>query len=76
MVDWRVFHVHLNNEIPRVGSGERLVEADVGTKWVRVRRHTRYAKTAHTSRLRRSAWDALNPVLVDVLPEVPDGPES
>lgn len=68
MSSWRVFNVTLKDEIPRVGSGERLVEAEVGTKWVRVRKHTRYAETAHTSRLRRASWDALNPQ------EVPDEP--
>lgn len=73
---WKVFRVHLNDEIPRVGSGERLVEADVGRKWVRVRRHSRFADTAHSSRLGVNAWEALKPVPVDVLLEVPNGSQS
>ena len=67
MPDWRVFHVHLNDEIPRVGSGERHVEADVGKKWVYVRRHTNYAGKGglRKSRLTVAHWNALNPVLME-----------
>lgn len=62
MPNWKVFQVHLNDDIPRVGSGKRTVEADIGRKWVYVRRWTRYSgKALRKSRLTVHAWNALNP---------------
>ena len=58
-MNWRVFKVHLNDEIPLVGAGQRLVEAQVGHKWVYVRRHP--ARINRKSRIRRALWDALEP---------------
>lgn len=56
---WKLFRVHLQDEIPGIGQGERLVEAQVGRKWAYVRRHPVRMNRKH--RVRLATWQALNP---------------
>ena len=49
------FSVHLQDEIPKIGSGRRILSARVGRKWVYVR------DLYHKARVKRSLWDSLNP---------------
>jgi len=44
----------LKDELPRIGSGRRIVDAEVGHVWVTVR-----GKVRGVQRIRRSEWDEL-----------------
>lgn len=50
------YSIHLADEAPRLGSGERVVIAQVGRVWVYA---TREIGTMNRARIRRSVWDAL-----------------
>jgi hypothetical protein len=54
---WPLFEVKLLDEVPRIGSGQRVVEAEIGRKWVRVRKHPDQL----ASRISLAVWSALNP---------------
>tara|TARA_R100001377_G_C3182985_1_gene107402 strand:+ start:235 stop:456 length:222 start_codon:yes stop_codon:yes gene_type:complete len=52
------FNVHINDDLwPQVATGHRIVEAEIGYKWVRVREALAWA--TNRKRVRRSVWDAL-----------------
>ena len=52
------FTVHLMDEMPAIGSGQRTVFARVGRKWVRVQSEC----GRHRVRLRRPTWERLGAV--------------
>lgn len=52
---WKNYCIVLKDEMPRIGSGYRPVEAKVGYKWVRVR--SRLGGPA--TRIRRAVWDTI-----------------
>ena len=54
MADYKGW-VHLEDELPRIGSGLRLVEGQVGRKWVRLRSATS-PTTTDRSRIHISIW--------------------
>ena len=58
---WAVFDVHLDNELPTIGSGRRAVVASVGRKWVRARAQM-WATEHQSVRIQKSVWDLTNPV--------------
>lgn len=49
------FVVHLQDEIPKIGSGRRIVTARIGRKWVYVK--DKY----HSAKVKRSLWESLGP---------------
>ena len=53
--NWELYHLHLADELPRIGSGHRLVYANVGRKWVRVRARNGEGRC----RVLRSLWNVL-----------------
>lgn len=55
------YEVHLMDEAPALGSGQRIVVALVGHKWVRARNEV---GSPNFTRLRRTVWDDLKPRLV------------
>ena len=58
--EWKLYRLHLADELPRIGSGHRLAYATIGRKWVRVR--TRHGEGR--CRVLRSLWNALGAELV------------
>ena len=51
--------LHLNDEVPRLGSGRRRIAiVQLGWKWVKVRKPSQ----DHTIRIPRKTWDALKQV--------------
>ena len=55
----RFVWLHLNDEVPRLGSGRRRVEImRLGWKWVKVRKPSQ----DHTIRIKRNTWDNLKQV--------------
>jgi hypothetical protein len=65
-----IFSVHVNNELPKIGSGHRHVEVlTMGYKWVKVRTYLGSprkvdARLLQTHRIRRSVWDSINKMQV------------
>jgi hypothetical protein len=64
--EWKLFHIHLQDEIPGIGQGQRRVEAQVGTKWVFVRRyygtdHVNHSKARRKHKVRLALWQSINP---------------
>ncbi len=55
------YEITLCDEAPALGSGQRVVLAIVGTKWVRAKNEV---GERSFSRLRRDVWDALAPRLI------------
>jgi hypothetical protein len=49
------YTVHLNGEVPVLGSGRRVVEAEVGYKWVRVWKPGK----ERAKKIRRNVWDLI-----------------
>lgn len=47
----------LQDEIPKLGSGVRLVHAKVGYKWVYIKREYK-----NRIKIKKALWDSLNPV--------------
>ena len=55
----RFVWLHLDGEVPRLGSGRRRVEiVRLGWKWVKVRKPSQ----DHTIRIKRNTWDNLKQV--------------
>lgn len=53
-----VFNVHLNNEMPRIGSGFRIVEiVSYGWKWVKVKTIHTDERLVFKQRVSRKVWD-------------------
>lgn len=55
---WKKYKVHLMDEMPRIGSGQRIVEARVGRKWVHVRFGKKRARTT------RNRWNELGALAI------------
>lgn len=59
-MEWKTYIVRLMDEIPRLGSGERVVDVKVGRKWVYIKRHTAVGPYADQRfRLTVNQWTAL-----------------
>ena len=55
-----VFDVHLDNEMPRIGSGFRIVEiVSYGWKWVKVKTIHPDERLVFKQRVSRKVWDKL-----------------
>lgn len=56
--EWTAFEVGLQDELPTIGCGYRVVFARVGRVWVRV-----YSQCGHhRARVRRTKWERLGPI--------------
>ncbi len=55
-----IIHLHLDNQMPRIGSGFRVVEiVSYGWKWVRVKTMHHDERLVSRQRVSRKTWDKL-----------------
>jgi len=54
---WKNYRIHAKDEVTRVGSGHRVVLAQVGRKWVRVK--SRVDPAARAQRIPVRVWDCI-----------------
>lgn len=60
-MDRKRVRVLLHDEAPRIGSGWRIVEVEVGRKWVRLK-----VPGGARTRLRRSIWEPIGAGAVEL----------
>ena len=59
----KYFDVYVWDQLwPRVATGNRTVEAQIGHKWVRVREAATIPYNTQRKRIRRSIWNAMKPI--------------
>jgi len=52
--------IHVDNEIPRIGSGYRIVDiAQMGWKWVKLKSIHDDPRLISTQKIKRSVWDKI-----------------
>lgn len=63
MADWQAFMVWLGDEIDGIAAGQRVVEAEIGRKWVRVReRQLPGFPVPRAHKVAAQVWDGLRAV--------------
>tara|TARA_R100001198_G_C5214409_1_gene198632 strand:+ start:712 stop:933 length:222 start_codon:yes stop_codon:yes gene_type:complete len=52
--------IHVDNELPRIGSGYRIVDiAQMGWKWVKLKSIHDDPRLISTQKIKRSVWDKI-----------------
>lgn len=59
--DWPLFELWLADQIPAIGSGQRVVRARIARKWVFLKARTRFRNQPNAIRVSLILWESLNP---------------
>lgn len=55
----QIYSVHLQDEMPRIGSGRRTVVVKVGRKWVYVRNNTNDPLLIRKCKIKLNQWNTI-----------------